>query len=92
MEKINLSEESITKIDSKLKELLELCQIYKVPMFASVAVKNDETGTEYKNITYGTSSNFIQLTDDQIKRHILVANGFCTVPQRDSNILDYEEE
>lgn len=92
MNNFTVCNEGISKIENKLKELLELCQVYKTPMFATVAIKNDENETQYNNITFGTSSNYIRLTDDQIKKHILIANGFCAVPKRDSNILDYEEE
>ena len=41
------------EIEEKIKELLELCQINRIPMFLSVALQNDKNGTKYKNIITG---------------------------------------
>lgn len=84
MQKYKLSKEEQKEIDDKLKELLELCQIYHTPMFATVAVENNEKETKYNNISFGASANRISLTDDQIRHHILITVGFSTVPRRDN--------
>lgn len=78
-----LSEDEKAEIDQAMKKLLEVCQIHRVPMFASAAVGNSEDGTEYMNITYGAPAHNIQLKDDQIRHHILIANGFHAVPPRE---------
>lgn len=65
------------EIEEKIKELLELCQINRIPMFLSVALQNDKNGTKYKNIMYSAKVHDIRLTDDQIEKHILISNGFC---------------
>lgn len=89
MKGYNLTEKERDALDKKMRELLELCQIYHTPMFFSVAVKNTLTETEYMNITFDGTPNKIPLTDDQIRHHILIAsNGFVAIPKRDSINLD----
>lgn len=75
-------------INNALEELLEQCRIYKVPMFASVVFGNTETTTKYNNVTYNAASHNIGLADDQIRKHILVADGFDVVPQRQTLTID----
>ena len=77
-------------ITKKMDELLELCQIYKLPMFASVAVENDNEHTIYKNCMFGGRVHDVILTEDQIQNHILVANGFKAVPPREEIIMDFQ--
>ena len=86
-----LSKSSQKELSGLMDKLLEFCQMNKVPMFCSVAVKNNEEVTEYMNTTYGSKSHIINLTDDQIRKHILVSNGFDAVPARESLTLDMEE-
>jgi hypothetical protein len=76
------------EIEEKIKELLELCQINRIPMFLSVALQNDKNGTKYKNIMYSAKVHDIRLTDDQIEKHILISNGFCAVPKREAVEID----
>lgn len=84
----SLSPEGKAEIERRLGLLLEACQIYQVPMFASVAVAGDEQSTKYNNITYGASAHNMELADDQITKHILIANGFDAIPPRDTLTLD----
>lgn len=76
-------------INKKLNELLELCQIYKIPMFASVALENDMSHTKYKNIMFGGVVHGINLKEDHIQNHILIANGFKAVPPREEIMMDF---
>ena len=80
------AEDAIVK---KMNELLELCQIYKVPMFTSVALQNNEEETVYKNIMFGGKIHDIILKEDQIQNHILVANGFKAVPRREEILVSF---
>lgn len=64
-----------------LKGILEVCQIYHTPMFASIITENTDKGIVYDNIVYSAQSHQIRLTDDKIRRHMLVANGFETMPK-----------
>ena len=85
MKNFNLSKDEKEDIVKKMTELLELCQIYHCPMFATVAVSNNQIKTEYENICFGSNANQISLTDDQIRQHILIAGSdFVAVPKRDS--------
>ncbi len=80
----NLSEQQRKDLDKKLNEVLELCQIYHIPFFASVAVKNSDQETEYNNIVYSAQSHAIRLHDDRIRKYMLIANGnFEVVPGRE---------
>lgn len=89
MKEYNLTEKERDALDKKMRELLELCQIYHTPMFFSVAVRNSVTETEYMNITFDGNPNKITLSDDQIRQHILIAsNEFVAIPKRDSVNLD----
>ena len=89
MKEYNLTEKERDALDKKMRELLELCQIYHTPMFFSVAVRNSVTETEYMNITFDGNPNKIILSDDQIRQHILIAsNEFVAIPKRDSVNLD----
>lgn len=79
-----LNEQQAAQIDEAMRDLLRLCQIYRVPMYSTVAVKNDDAGTEYKTFTYGAGANGVYLRDDHIRSHILISNGFQAVPARDN--------
>ena len=80
------------EIETQLKNLLELCQIHQVPMFACAAIKNKEGETLYNNIVYGGKSHNMEMYDDQIQKHILIANGFAAVPKREEMDFDLVEE
>lgn len=86
-----LSEEGQREVELKLRSLLETCQTYHTPMFAAVAIANTETGTEYNRVVYGAGSHAVELSDDQIRRHILIADGFHAVPEREDMTIDMSE-
>ncbi len=67
------------------------CNRNKIPMFASICIKNDENGSFYKNEMVGTASAGIKLTEDKIIKYVNVLNGFDTVPKRDDSFDNYEE-
>ena len=86
----SLEKEVRKEIQKKITELLELCQIYKVPMYVSVAIENNESETKYKNTMYSAKVHDIRLRDDQIEKHILISNGFCAVPKRETVEIDMD--
>ena len=88
VDRFKVDDDVIEMIDSKFREALELCQIYKVPMFATFVTENDELGTKYKNIVYNGASHLVNLQDDNIRKHMLVSNGFEVVPARDCMSID----
>ncbi len=71
-------------IQKKAEELNELCKQLGVVSFMSFAVKDCDNETEYKNYIYGSTSNGIRLSNDQIRGHVNVSNGFQTVPPGDN--------
>lgn len=85
-DRVNVYEKHIKK---KAMELNELCQSLGIVSFMSFCVYDDNQNTEYKNFIYGSASNGIKLSDDQIRGHINVANGFQTVPPGET--LDFDE-
>lgn len=72
----------------KIEELLDICQLNGIPMFVCIVTDNSEEGTKYYNQLYSAKAHAIDLTDDQIAKHILIANGFKAVPKREALDLD----
>ena len=88
-------EEAFEKyIRKKAEELLDLCGQHGIPTFMTFCVRDEGKGTNYenydnyKNYMYGSASNGIRLNDDQILRHVNVANGFTTSPPGNNEDLD----
>lgn len=87
---IDLTDEQKHEVDMALRRVLEICQIHKLPMFASVAIENNENDTKYDNIIYtGQAHNFL-LKDDKIRKYMLIANGFDAVPPRENIEVDMD--
>nr|WP_298060645.1 hypothetical protein [uncultured Blautia sp.] len=74
----------------KINELLELCQYRNTPMFVTVALSDDGKQTEYYSRMHSAKAHNINLSNDQIAKHILIANGFAAVPPRESMEIDTE--
>ena len=74
-----------------MTDLLEFCQGNKIPMFTAVAVENNENETKYENMVYGNYSHYIELKDDRIRKHMMIANGFEVVPPRDTLTINLSE-
>jgi hypothetical protein len=87
----SVSEKGYEEVDDAMKKLLEICQIYRLPMFASVAVANSESKTEYDRIIYTAQSHQMRLTNDEIRKHMLIAAGFAAVPPREAHVFDSED-
>lgn len=86
-----LDKEKKKELERRMTELLEFCQGNKIPMFATVAISNSEEKTEYENIVYGNMAHDIELKDDRIRKHMLIAKGFEAVPTRDSLTINLSE-
>lgn len=86
-----VSEEIVEQLKDKMKDILIICQIYRIPCYMSFVTNDNKNGTDYTNVVYGTKCNNIHLTDDQIEKHILIANGFAAVPKREVLELDMEK-
>lgn len=72
----------------KIEELLDICQLNGIPMFVSIVLEDDNEKTKYYNQLYSAKAHAINLADDQIAKHILIANGFKAVPKREALDLD----
>lgn len=80
-------------IQKKAEELNDLCKTFGIASFMSFCIKDNDKKTDYKNYIYGSSSNGIRLSDDQIRGHINVSNGFQTIPpSNDSDLDSYAED
>lgn len=87
-EYFTLDGEGRREVERALRSLMEVCQTHRLPMFATVTVENTEAGTEYARIVYGAASHGVRLTDDQIRHHILIADGFHAVPEREDMVVN----
>jgi hypothetical protein len=56
-----------------------LCRDYDIPFFAIFAVKNAETGTEYKQEGLFPAVKEISLTDDKIRECSHIMHNYSTV-------------
>ncbi len=59
-------------IQKKAEELNDLCKTLGVVSFMSFAIKDNGVSTDYKNYIYGSTSNGIRLSNDQIRGHVNV--------------------
>ncbi|MST67431.1 hypothetical protein FYJ57_12060 [Lachnospiraceae bacterium BSM-380-WT-5A] len=73
------SKEFETKAEPLLQELLKVCKFYEIPLFITVCPKSEPEKTWYYNDHVSTVINHQKLFDDQIKKHILVADGFDVI-------------
>lgn len=80
--------ENVNAVKEKIDEVLELCQLYRIPMFVTIAEEDNADGTKYYNRMYSAKAHGIQLADDKIEKHVLIASGFSAVPPRDALELD----
>lgn len=73
-----------TSVFSEIKPVLEqlklICVKNNIPMAVSIALKNDEDGTVYKNEAFMPVSAGIHLKDDYISQILLAVNGGKFVP------------
>lgn len=70
------TEDFTQKIEPIIKELVKICKFYEVPLYVTACTKSDSTSTTYRNFHVSTAINNHNLKDDQIRKHILISNGF----------------
>lgn len=81
----------IEKLDEAVKNVLYICQMYKIPLYISAAVENNDEGTVYRNTVHSATANYINLKDDKIRKYMLIANGYEPVPPREVVDFDIDE-
>ncbi len=84
----NPHQEDLKKIKAMLNEVLLSCQICNIPFYAAIAEADDGKSTSYARYVHSAGANHISLSDDQIRKHILIANGFEPVPMREKQSFE----
>lgn len=77
-------------IEPLVAELMKQCTIYNIPMFVTCCVTNNENGSDYKNQCVAPDSHGLNLTDDNIQKHMCIQLGFDTV-YRSNDEFDFED-
>lgn len=85
---LKADDETKEQVDDALRNLLEICQINNLPMYACVAIDNSGDTTEYDSVVHNTTSHDVVLKNDRIKKHMLIADGFDAVPPRNVMTLN----
>lgn len=75
-EKLKKADVEPTDIYSMVHFLKLVCEIKKIPCFISMAIANNEKGTEYISAMNSPKRAGIELTDDKISQMLLVMSGF----------------
>lgn len=68
------------KIKPIIDELIKQAKVYEIDLFVNVCVSSEKEKTTYRNFHVSTAVNMHELYDDQIRKHVLIANGFEAVP------------
>lgn len=86
--KTSLYKENIAPL---IQELVKQCTIYNIPMYASFCVSNTANGTKYENHCVAPDSHSLNLTDDNIQKHLCIQLGFDVVYRSEDN-FDFEDD
>lgn len=73
------TDEYKNNIEPLIKQLKMECNVEKIPMFVTVAIKNTEKETVYMSDAIYASCD-LQLTDKKIGQLLLLSNGFSSEP------------
>lgn len=74
-----------------LFKLKQQCGKNGIPMIVTVAIKNDENGTEYKTEMVSAVSSGINLKEDRFVKFVNVMNGFDTIPHKEEMNINLDE-
>ncbi len=80
-----------SKIEPLIQELVKQCTVHNIPMFVTCCVKNTPDGAEYKNQCVPPDAYGLNLSDDNIQKHLCIQLGFDTI-YRSEEEFDFEEE
>ena len=78
-------------IADKVADLQRLCHMHKIPMFITLCVENNSKKTEYVKEMVSAATCGIELTDNQIAKHVNVSLGFDTIQPSADATLDMED-
>ena len=80
-----------SKIEPIVAELVKQCTVYNIPMYVTCCIANSEKETEYKNQCVAPDAHGLNLSDDNIQKHLCIKLGFDTI-YRMEEAFDYGEE
>lgn len=80
-----------THIEPLINNLMKQCTIYNIPMFVTCCTRNTAEGSEYKNQAVTPDTHGLNLTDDNIQKHIGLLLGFDVIYRAEEN-FDFEDE
>lgn len=72
----NKKKEFEEEVKPIIMQLLSITAARDMPCFVTVAVENTDKKTTYESTAVTPASINIELTDDKIKDHMLIRNGF----------------
>lgn len=78
-------------LEDKIMEIKRICHREKLPMFITVCVKNDESGTEYEKEMVSAATCNLSLKNDQIAKMVNVTLGFDTIQPTETLVVDSED-
>lgn len=91
MTSITLKSEVKEKIHEHILALQELAQIHHIPLFFTIAVENNEEETVYDKGVLTSQSLGVRLTNDTIRKHLLVEAGYELIPPRENITVSMED-
>lgn len=78
-------------IEPLVAELVKMCTVHNIPMYVTCCIANDAQGSEYKSQAVSADAHGLNLTDDNIQKHLCIRLGFDTVYRSEAE-FDFEEE
>lgn len=85
---IELSDDTKKVINEHINALMEIAQIYQIPMFFTIVTGNSEASTEYNKGVLSAQSVGIKLKNDTVRKHLLVEAGYELIPPRENITVD----
>lgn len=77
--KYNNTKKYEQEIEPLVKQIVEKCNDLKIPMFFTFAVADNNRETTYRSRMVDAEFLGLELTDDKIRDHLNVMNGFTTI-------------
>lgn len=81
----NLTSDYTAHVKPVLDELERQCQLYGLPLFATIAYADDGNKTSYDTKMLSATASSKELTDDKLPSHLLIMlKGFRATPSNDA--------
>lgn len=79
------------QIEPIIDNLIKMCTIHNVPIFITCCTQNDEEKTTYERHSVPADAHNLNLTNDEIQKHLCLQLGFDTIYRNDVEI-EFEED